>query len=130
MPVKYNQLKAMRAITRASLKATLRSPSTVVFSLAFPLIFILVFGFIGSGGKVSFKIAIDKRADTINPVYAAIKMVPGITIVNKTDKEIKEDLEKGRMTAVLNIQKNADSTSPYIIHLKTSEAVNPQNLQI
>lgn len=120
----------MRSITKASLKATLRSPSTVVFSLAFPLIFILVFGFIGGSGKVSFKIAMDKQSDTLNPIYTIIKAVPGISIINKSDKEIKEDLEKGRMTAVLNIKKNTTGTTPYSIHLKTSEAVNPQNLQV
>jgi len=94
MNPEYNQLTAMVAITRASLKAILRSPSTVVFSLAFPLIFILVFGFIGGGGKVSFSIAIDKNSDTTNPVYTALKSVSGIKIVNKGDVELREDLEK------------------------------------
>lgn len=130
MSVQYNQVRAMWAITRASLKAILRSPSTVVFSLAFPLVFILVFGFIGGGGKVSFQISTDKQSDTLNPVFTAIKSVPGITIVNKPETEIKEDLEKGRITAVLNIQKNTTGAPPYIINLKTSEAVNPQNLQV
>ncbi|MBA2761974.1 MAG: ABC transporter permease [Segetibacter sp.] len=130
MSVQYNQVRAMLAIARASLKGILRSPSAVVFSLAFPLIFILVFGFIGGVGKVSFKMSIDKKSDTLNPVYTAIKSVPGITIVNKPDNEIKEDLEKGRITAVLNILKNASAAPPYIINLKTSEAVNPQNLQV
>ncbi len=130
MSVKYNQVRAMLAITRASLKAILRSPSTVVFSLAFPLVFILVFGFIGGGGKVSFKISTDKQSDTLNPVFKAIKSVPGITIINKPETEIREDLEKGRITAVLNIQKNTTAAPPYIINLKTSEAVNPQNLQV
>jgi ABC-2 type transport system permease protein len=129
MNVKYNQLTAMWSITRASLKAILRSPSAVVFSLAFPLIFILVFGFIGGSGKVSFKIAIDKQSDTLNPIYHAIKNVPGILMVNKPAAEVKEDLEKGRITAVLNIQKNTGNP-PYTINLKTSESVNPQNLQI
>ncbi len=46
----YSQFRAMLAITRASLRAILRSPSAVVFSLGFPLIFILVFGLIGGGG--------------------------------------------------------------------------------
>ena len=42
----YSQLKAMLAITKASLRSTFRSPSAVIFSIAFPLIFILVFGII------------------------------------------------------------------------------------
>jgi len=130
MSVKYNQVKAMWAITRASLKAILRSPSTVVFSLAFPLIFILVFGFIGGSGKVSFKMSIDKNSDTLNPIALAIKNVPGINIVHESDEDVKEDLEKGRITAILNIQKSISAAPPYIINLKTSESVNPQNLQI
>ena len=130
MSVKYNQFTALFSITKASLRAILRSPSTVLFSLAFPLIFILVFGFIGGGGKVSFSIAIDKSSDTLNPVYLALKNVSGINIVNKTGEELKEDIEKGRVTAVINIQKNKAQTPPYIINLKTSESVNPQNLQV
>ncbi len=130
MSVQYNQVRAMLAITKASLKSILRSPSAVVFSLAFPLIFILVFGFIGGGGKVSFKISVDKQSDTLNPVFGAIKSVPGITIINKPENEVREDLEKGRITAVLDIQKNTTAAPPYIINLKTSEAVNPQNLQV
>jgi ABC-2 type transport system permease protein len=130
MKESYSQGRAMWAITVASLRAVLRSPSAVIFSLAFPMIFILVFGFIGGSGKVSFKIAIDKTADTTNEVYAAIKSVPGLTIVRKQGNELKEDLEKGRITAVVNIQKTLSVTSPYAISLKSSEAVNPQNLQV
>ena len=57
--MRYNQLRAMFAITRASLKAIMRSPSAVIFSFVFPFIFILVFGFVGnSGGRQSYKNAI------------------------------------------------------------------------
>ena len=120
----------MWAITRASLRAIMRSPSTVVFSLAFPLVFILVFGLIGGSGTIAMSIAIDKSSDTTNPVYESLKNVPGITIINKSDVELTEDLEKGRVTAIINIQKNTAPTPPYIIHLKSSESVNPQNLQV
>lgn len=130
MKGEYSQLTAMLAITKSSLKAILRSPSTVIFSLAFPLIFILVFGFIGGNGNVSFTIGFDKKSDTANPVYAALKSVPGIKINANGEVELKDELAKGRLTAILNIQKNSISTPPYIIHLKSSESVNPQNLQV
>jgi ABC-2 type transport system permease protein len=130
MNSEYNQFAAMLSITRASLKAIFRSPSTVLFSLAFPLIFILVFGFIGGSGKISFSISVDKNADTSNPVYFALKNVPGIKILKKGDVELKEDLEKGRLTAMVDIQKNPAGTPQYIINLKSSESVNPQNLQV
>jgi len=51
----YSQIRAMLAITKASFRALLRSPSAIVFSVLFPLIFILVFGFIGGGGRMTFK---------------------------------------------------------------------------
>lgn len=130
MQVKYNQWIALWAITKASLRSILRSPSAVVFSFAFPLIFILVFGFIGGSGKISLNLAIEANSDTINPIYSAIKNVSGIKIVRESAEELKEDLEKGRLTAILNIQKTKASLAPYDLQLKTSESVNPQNLQV
>jgi hypothetical protein len=50
----------MFAIARASFRSITRSPSAVVFTLAFPLVFILVFGFIGGGG-ISVHVAVKKK---------------------------------------------------------------------
>lgn len=134
----YSQLRAMVAITKGSLRAIFRSPSSVVFSIAFPLIFILVFGFIGSGGKINVNIAFDENSDTVNPVYLGLKNIPGIKVSAKTGIALQEDLEKGRITALVHIAKStsnlSDSASrpkaPYTIHLTSSEAANPQNVQV
>jgi ABC-2 type transport system permease protein len=130
MKKNYNQFRAMMAITKGSLRAIFRSPSAVVFSIAFPLIFILVFGFIGGGGRVSVNVAFDKKSDTANPIYTAVKNIAGIKVIRETDSELKEDLEKGRITAVVNIVKSDIANSPYQINLVSSDAVNPQNLQV
>ena len=95
MEGRYSQFKAMLAITKASLKATFRSPSAVVFSIGFPLIFILVFGFIGEGSGFSLDVALDKSSDTANQVYPILKEIQGIHFVDKADSLLKEDLEKG-----------------------------------
>lgn len=126
----YNQVRAMLAITKGSLKAIFRSPSAVIFSIAFPLIFILVFGFIGSGGRVSVNVAFDAASDTTNPIYKSIKSIAGINVVKKTGLELQEDLEKGRITAVILIRKSGLTIPPYAIDLTSSEAVNPQNIQL
>ena len=126
----YSQVKAMLAITKASLKATFRSPSAVLFSIGFPLIFILVFGFIGGGGGYSLNVAMDKKSDTINPVYNILKNIPNLKFKIKSDEEIKEDLEKGRLTAVILIEKSTDGIAPFHIQLKSSEAVSPQNIAV
>lgn len=120
----------MLAITKASLRAIFRSPSAVIFSFVFPLIFILVFGFIGGSGRINIRIAFDKQSNTANILYSTLKSIPGITVIEKDDKQVLEDLEKGRITAVVNIQPGKDSLSQYSTELKTSDAVNPQNIQV
>ncbi len=120
----------MLAITRGSLRAIFRSPSAVVFSIAFPLIFILVFGFIGGGGRVSLNVAFNKHTDTANPVYAALKHIAGLNFVKKDSIDLKEDLEKGRIAAIITIEKSGLENPPYKISLLSSEAVNPQNIQV
>ena len=35
-----------------------------------------------------------------------LKHVPGIHFVDKADSLLKEDLQKGNLTAIINIQKN------------------------
>ena len=120
----------MLAIAKAGLIAIFRSPSAVAFSFAFPLIFILVFGFLGSGGRISIRAAFAPGTDTTNYLYGIIKTIPGLRMVEKPEAEIKEDLEKGRLTAIIAIQKNENASPAYFINLKSSEAVNPQNLQV
>lgn len=131
MPKSYSQFKAMLAITKAGLTSIFRSPSAVAFSFAFPLIFILVFGFLGGSGRVALRAAFAPGTDTTNYLYKVINNIPGINIIEKDAQEINEDLAKGRLTAVISIQKNTKAESPaYFIHLKSSEAVNPQNIEV
>lgn len=131
MEKKYSQITAMLAITKASLWAIFRSPSAVVFSIAFPLIFILIFGFVGGSGKLSVSIAVANTSDTLNPVYTSLKSIAGIKIIRKEGDALKTDLEKGRITALVDIKKNdTGSVAPYNIFLTSSEAANPQNVQV
>lgn len=120
----YNQWKAMLAIAKGSFRAILRSPSAVVFSLGFPLIFILVFGFIGHGGP-DIRIAMDPMSDTSNQVYHALKSFASVTIVTgESQEDIVSDVKKGRISAIVNIARNpaAGSFPKYIIHTTTSSA--------
>ncbi len=120
----------MLAISRGSLTAVFRSPSAVIFSFIFPLIFILVFGFIGGSGRVAVKVALDKQSDTANIIYQQLKNIPGFNIITKDSLETLRDLEKGRISAIINIVKPTEANKPLSIHLKTSDAVNPQNIGV
>src|SRR6516225_10173458 len=119
METKYSQFKAMLAISKGSLHSILRSPSAVIFSIFFPLVFILVFGFIGESGGITLDVALSKDADTINnPVYNAIKNIRSIHIVSEDGSVLKENLEKGNITAVINLVKNPSGNPDYTIELK------------
>lgn len=130
MPNSYSQFRAMLAITKASLRAVFRSPSAVIFSFAFPLIFILVFGFIGSSGKISLRVAFDNQTDTTTELYRAIGALPGITIDHAPEQVLKSNLSKGRLHAIIRVRKNENQMPAYSINLISSEAVNPQNMQV
>ena len=106
---KYNQVTAMLAITKASLRAIFRSPSAVVFSFVFPFIFILVFGFIGdSGGIPTYKVVIDKDSDTTNVLFDSIRANGRIKFVSFADTmERRSSLIKGRFAGILTITKDS-----------------------
>lgn len=126
----YSQIRAMLAITRNSLKAIFRSPSAVIFSFAFPLIFILVFGFIGSNGKVTVHIAFDQHTDTTSEIYKDITSTDGLILVKKTPEQLRNDLSKGRLAAIIDISPTGRPAPAYDIRLTSSEAVNPQQVQL
>ncbi len=122
----YNQFRAMFAITKASLRAIFRSPSAVIFGFAFPLIFILVFGFIGGNGRTqTYKVAIEENADTANALYKALINTQGVSIIRYHDKNsLMDDMEKGKLAGIINIQKNASGNPPYNFALKSTNSSN------
>ena len=125
---KYSQFRAMLAITRGSLRAIFRSPSTVVFSLGFPIIFILVFGSIGDSG-FSMNVGFSKTSDTTNPIYNSLKNIKGFTLYNNlSDSLLNANLKSAAITAIIDVKKSPDQT--YNVSLKSSDVVKPQDLQI
>ncbi len=122
MPKKFSQVKAMLAITKGSFRAQLRSPSAVVFGFVFPLLFILIFGFMGGGGP-AIRIALSKDTDTTNnPIYQSLLQIKNIIIVYKSETEVTEDLKKGRITAVVSIKPTGDTLPAYAIAVQSSTA--------
>jgi ABC-2 type transport system permease protein len=113
MAVKYSQWTALLAMAKASLKGILRSPSAVIFSLGFPLVFILVFGFIGDS-NVSIKVGVDKGTDTASYVFQALRKEKSLKLVtDKSTEEMQDDLKKGHLTAIIKVTSlPADGTTP------------------
>jgi ABC-2 type transport system permease protein len=103
MAVKYNQWKALLAMSKASLIGILRSPSAVIFSLGFPLVFILVFGFIGDNG-VTVKVGVDKDTDTSSYLYRQLAKEKTLKLISgQAPAEMEDELKKGHITAIISI---------------------------
>jgi ABC-2 type transport system permease protein len=124
MAQNYNQLRAMFAITKGSLKAIFRSPSSVAFSFGFPLVFILVFGFI-NGGAPSVSFALVNRSDSNNYIIKGLLRSPLVRLADEKDSgAIRKDLVKGRIAAVLSLDSTPQAAgfTQYVIHTQTSSA--------
>jgi len=134
---RYNQIRAMLAISRASLRSIFRSPSAVVFSLVFPLVFILVFGFIGGEGPGKIDISVAPGSDTANAFYKELKS-PSIqkgmdTMSNpfrvhavKDEAENQLFLQQGTVDASISLHLRQDSGYVQII---ASITALPNNMQ-
>ncbi|MFI5219626.1 MAG: ABC transporter permease [Bacteroidia bacterium] len=118
----YSQLTAMLAISKASFRSIMRSPSAVVFTLAFPLIFILVFGFISGGGFI-VKLGVNKNSSRNNPVYIVLKNINTIKMIEDAgDDVLMSELQKGRIDGIVTLSTDTTQHSKIIIDLKTTSA--------
>jgi ABC-2 type transport system permease protein len=114
------QLRATLTLSKYSLIAMLRSPTSVVFSLLFPIFFIVIFGSLvgDKGGLV--KVAVAPGCDTIGGVYKAIAEMPNVELETRmTTAQIAEAMQKGTITAVLNIVNDAGAFS-FIPHYQVT----------
>ncbi|RFZ85876.1 ABC transporter permease [Mucilaginibacter terrenus] len=123
----YSNTRATLAIAKASFRSIIRSPSAVVFSLAFPLVFIVVFANIGGGG-VKVDVGVVKGTDTISPVYQALKRSSVINLIrDQSPDDMKNNLAKGSLDATIEIRKNSipdravyqpSSVAPYAVNVQ------------
>ncbi len=104
MSQQYSQVKALFAIAKSSFIALLRSPSAVAFTVGFPLVFVLVFGFIG-GRHQTLKVGVSSSVDTTSPIYRALDKKAVIQFITHRSKEkMNKDLQKGRIASIIDIE--------------------------
>ncbi|WP_460566720.1 ABC transporter permease [Flaviaesturariibacter terrae] len=124
MPKPYSQVRAMLAITVASLRATFKSPQSIFFGLFFPIVLIMIFGALGrGGGGSSVDVAFEKGTDSTTDLYRQLRDAEGLRIVpnNRPDKDIEDMLKKGRLTAILGIRRQTVGT-PYQLQVRYTQA--------
>jgi ABC-2 type transport system permease protein len=100
-----------------------------VFSLLFPIIFIVVFGSIIGNQTPVIKLAVSSGSDTSNIVYKAIKAIPAVNLQKGLSPEKQVDeLKKGSITAILNISAGSVQAQipRYTINLQASSSSGQQ----
>ncbi len=129
MNKRYNHTKATLALAKASFRSITRSPSAVVFTLAFPLIFILVFGFLGGGG-IKVDLAVAPGSDLQNPVIRTLEQTAVIKLITDKDAaEIQQRLEKGTIAGVIDVHKNTAAKPAYLANITyTSASIDKGNI--
>jgi ABC-2 type transport system permease protein len=120
-----NQLKVALGLTKFAVKANIRNKASYFFSLIFPLIFITIFGFLGSSGQ-SIKLAIPDNLNHDNRIYQTIKTVANqedapVKLIEASQSDLEKQLQQAKVDAILTTPQD----SPNSIELVTSNA-NPQ----
>jgi ABC-2 type transport system permease protein len=119
----YSQLKAMLAVTRASLLATFKSPQSIFFSLFFPIVLIWIFGSLSGGGSApSVDVAFEKNIDSSSVIYQQLVHNPFLKFTREGEKDVEDELRKGRIAAVINVERRDTGATPFAVHLRTSSA--------
>ncbi|MBP6334930.1 MAG: ABC transporter permease [Bacteroidia bacterium] len=120
----YSQIRAMLAISGASLRSITRSPSAIIFILVFPLVFIVVFGFIGSN-RIKLEVGVHSQCDTTGAIYREFNSSSNIHLLtDKTDPEMLDQLQKGRLDAILFIHKDKAENGNEYIEIISSKAAS------
>lgn len=124
---RYSQFKAFRALLTAALKSMLKSPTAVIFSFAFPLVFILAFSFMDPNTAKVYKVAL---TTTSNPVLGEtlannenIKIIP----TSNTDSTTLHHLFKVQQLEVL-VDLQGSPGQPHITVVKTTLDQGQRNL--
>lgn len=129
----YSNFKALLAIIRASLLSTSKNPSAIVFAVAFPMVFILVFGFLGGGKSVSMTVAKAPGIDTANTYYKLLNESNVLKWIDiDKEKGVDKMLSEGDIVAVLDVKEQPNGTVPrYKIMLQsaTSQKDNLKQLE-
>ena len=130
---KYSNARAMQALIKASLQGIMKSPSAIIFTIAFPLIFILVFGFLGNGSSFHIKVAAAPGSDTTSKLYTILHNVPVLKWVNQDTAAINKMLKQGDIVATLDIQKQPEGSKPeykILLNAASTEIDKAQQLKM
>lgn len=100
MSDQYNQIKATIAVTKASLKSMMKSPSAAIFSFAFPLVFIVGFLFFNDGNTIKYTLGVTDSQLLLQPEIKTLEQYPNLNIAYQKDSTlITKSLEQATWDA-------------------------------
>ena len=99
---KYSSLRGLVALTKSTIITSLRNPTSLFFNFFFPFIFIVIFGILGQG---DMKYTVAVRPDSIREgvLYDAIRGIELIELVELSNEEIDDQLEKGQLSTAIKV---------------------------
>ncbi len=113
------ELKSILALTKASLISLTKNKSSLIFGLIFPIVFISIFGLLGSG-QTSLNVYYSGSEN--NYIYNSIKEIESINIDTEIQNidQAKEQLSTGDLDAIIIEQ--TDNNGKKETQLITSQA--------
>jgi ABC-2 type transport system permease protein len=94
---------ALTQLTLANIRSYVRDRAALFWTLAFPLIFIVLFGFIFQGGNFSLQMgwADEDGTEASAQLRAAFDAVPGVELIDGTADEVTAALQSGEVDAAI-----------------------------
>ena len=105
-------MRALLRLTVANIRSFTRDRAALFWTLAFPLIFVVLFGSIFSGGSNQRSIGFaDLDATPASAqLAAAFRPVNGVTLVEGTEPDLVARMKKGELTSVIVVPKGYGET--------------------
>lgn len=126
----YSNARALRALFKASLQSILKSPSAIFFSIAFPLIFILVFGFLGGSSNFTISVAPAIGADTNARLFQVMKQIPVLKWKQAaTQAEVEKLFSEGDIVATIAVREQPEGYTPRNVILLSSTSSQMDKLE-
>ncbi len=97
-------MQALLALTRANIRSYTRDRAAVFWTIAFPLVFIVLFGFIfqGSGAaRLTLGWADDDKSTAATQLRAGFAALDGVTLVDTTLEDAKSQMLTGKVDGIV-----------------------------
>lgn len=97
-------MQALLALTLANIRSYTRDRAAVFWTLAFPLVFIVLFGLIfqGSGTtRLTFAWVDADRSEAALKLRAGFEALEGVTLVDATREQAVEDMQVGKVDSII-----------------------------